>query len=59
METVGNKVTDPECIEAALTGLRPLTEGGATVEPVDVDFAALEDAFLVILQSAQIGSAHV
>lgn len=52
MATVGNKVTDPECIEAALAGLRPLTEGGAIVEPVEIDFAALEDAFLVILQSA-------
>ncbi len=52
MATVGNRVSDPECIEAARAGLAALSAGGAIVEPVEIDFAALEDAFLVILQSA-------
>ena len=51
METVGNPVTDPECIGAAERALRRLEEAGAVVEPATADFSAVASAFLVILQS--------
>ena len=51
MERVGNPVLDPECRDAALATLEALSSTGAQLEPVDIDFAATEDAFLVILQS--------
>ena len=51
METVGNPITDPECIAAAERALRRLEEAGAVVEPADADFAPVAGAFLVILQS--------
>ena len=52
METVGNPVTDPECIGAAARAAGLLEEAGAAVEPVEVDFAPVASAFLVILESA-------
>ena len=51
MERVGNPVVDADCREAAFGALAGLTDLGAVAEPVDIDFAALEDAFLIILQS--------
>ncbi len=51
MERVGNPLLDPECRDAALATLEVLSDTGTLLEPVDIDFAAMEDAFLVILQS--------
>ena len=51
METVGNPITDPECIAAAERALRRLEEAGAVIEPAAADFASVASAFLVILQS--------
>ena len=51
METVGNPITDPECIAAAERALRRLEEAGAVIEPAAADFAPVASAFLVILQS--------
>jgi aspartyl-tRNA(Asn)/glutamyl-tRNA(Gln) amidotransferase subunit A len=52
MAAVGNREIDPECLAAAEAGVRRLAEAGAIVEPIEPDFVSLEDAFLVILQSA-------
>ena len=52
MERVGNPVVDADCRDAAFEALAALTDLGAVAEPVEVDFASLEDAFLIILQSA-------
>ena len=51
LERTGNPVLHPECRDAALGALDAVTELGATVEPVELDFVALEDAFLVIMES--------
>ena len=51
METVGNPITDPECIAVAEGALRRLEEAGAVIEPAAADFASVAGAFLVILQS--------
>ena len=51
METVGNPITDPECVGAAERALRRLEEAGAVIEPAAADFAPVASAFLVILQS--------
>ena len=51
LERVGNPVLHPECRDAALEALDALTDLGATVEPVELDFVALEDAFLIIMES--------
>jgi aspartyl-tRNA(Asn)/glutamyl-tRNA(Gln) amidotransferase subunit A len=52
---VGNRLLDPEVEAQATAALRALESLGAIVEPVELDFAAEEDAFLVILQA---GLAH-
>lgn len=52
MPLVGNKALDPEVRAAADSALDRLRAEGAVVEPVELDFAALEPAFLVHLQSA-------
>lgn len=52
LATVGNREIDQECLEAALAGARTLAEEGAIVEPAEIDFVALEQPFLTILQSA-------
>ena len=51
MERVGNPVLDPECRDAALGTLETLSDMGVRLAPVEIDFAAMEDAFLIILQS--------
>ncbi len=52
MPTVGNPVSDPEVIGSAEKAVDLLQTMGATVETVHVDFAGLEESFLVMLQSA-------
>lgn len=52
LETVGNKHVDPRCRAALDKAVEYLQEGGALVGEAEIDFADLEDAFLVILQSA-------
>ncbi len=52
MPMVGNPVVDPEVIAAAEHAVELLQTMGASVETIHFDFAALEDSFLVILQSA-------
>lgn len=49
---VGNKQVDPQCRAALDRAVTYLQEGGAVVREAEIDFAALEDAFLIILQSA-------
>lgn len=49
---VGNPIVDPECAGAAERALRWLEEAGAAIEPAAADFASLEGAFQIILQSA-------
>jgi aspartyl-tRNA(Asn)/glutamyl-tRNA(Gln) amidotransferase subunit A len=55
---VGNARVDREVLAAAEAAVRHLERAGARVEPVEEDFAAIEPAFLVILQvgmAARIG----
>ena len=47
---VGNRLVDPEVLASCEAAVRHLESRGARVEPVAEDFAALEDAFLVVLQ---------
>ncbi len=49
---VGNEAVDPEVLAACEAAARQLSEAGAKVEPVQLDFRRLETTFLVILQSA-------
>ena len=51
LERVGNPVVDPDCRDAAFGALGALTGLGAMIDPLEIDFAALEDAFLVVFQS--------
>lgn len=52
---VGNRLLDPE-IEARTTeAAQHLASLGAAVDPLDIDFAAEEDAFLVVLQTSLAG----
>ncbi len=48
---VGNRLIDPEVLGACEAAARHLEREGAHVETVEEDFAALEDAFLVVLQA--------
>ncbi len=52
MERVGNTLLDPACLQTALAAVRLLEDAGAIVEPAEADFASVEDAFIIILQSA-------
>jgi aspartyl-tRNA(Asn)/glutamyl-tRNA(Gln) amidotransferase subunit A len=47
---VGNRLVDPEVLASCEAGVRHLEGRGARVETVEEDFAALEQAFLVVLQ---------
>jgi len=47
---VGNRLVDPEVLASCEAAVRHLESRGARVEPVEEDFAVLEDAFLVVLQ---------
>jgi len=48
---VGNRLIDPEVLGACEAAVRHLEREGAHVGTVEEDFAALEDAFLVVLQA--------
>lgn len=52
MPRVGNAALDPEVLAAAEAAMDTLREQGAVIEPVELDFVALESPFLVHLQSA-------
>ncbi len=52
IENAGNAALDPECRDAASDAVSVLEREGAQVEPVEVDLAGFEEAFLVILQTA-------
>lgn len=52
LATVGNRQVDPQCRAALDKAVACLQEGGALVEEAEIDFSDLEDAFLIILQSA-------
>ncbi len=52
LPTVGNEQVDAETLAAAADAVRQLEKSGATVEETEIDFVALEDSFLVFLQSA-------
>lgn len=52
MPTVGNPAVDPEVLASCEHAVRELAHMGATVEQANFNFFALEDCFLVILQSA-------
>ena len=47
---VGNRLVDGEVLAACEAAVRHLESRGARVETVEENFAALEDAFLVVLQ---------
>ncbi len=47
---VGNRLVDEEVLAACEAAVRHLESRGARVEVVEENFAALEDAFLVVLQ---------
>jgi aspartyl-tRNA(Asn)/glutamyl-tRNA(Gln) amidotransferase subunit A len=47
---VGNRLVDREVLASCEAAVRHLEGGGARVETVEEDFAALEQAFLVVLQ---------
>ena len=47
---VGNRLVDPEVLASCESAVRHLEGRGARVETVEEDFAALEPAFLVVLQ---------
>ncbi|MFW6028033.1 MAG: amidase [bacterium] len=51
MPRVGNALVDRETLELCEASVRLLEGMGAAVEPVDHDFAGLEQMFLIILQS--------
>ena len=51
LPTVGNSEIDGECLSAAQDCVYRLQDKGAVVEQVEIDFVALERAFLVILES--------
>ncbi len=48
---VGNRLVDGECLAAAEAALHHLEDRGAVIEEAQIDFVALEKAFLIILQS--------
>ncbi len=48
---VGNEVLDRACLAAADAAVRHLESLGASVEEAEIDFVALEEAFLILLQS--------
>ena len=55
---VGNRLVDGEVLASCEAAVRHLEGGGAHVDTVDENFAALEEAFLVVLQgglAARIG----
>ncbi|HKZ04259.1 MAG TPA: amidase family protein [Methylomirabilota bacterium] len=52
---VGNRLVDGEVLAACEAAVRHLESRGARVEMVEEDFAALEEAFLVVLQGGLAG----
>ena len=48
---VGNRLVDAEVLAACEAAVRHLERAGAHVDTVEENFAALEDAFLVVLQA--------
>jgi aspartyl-tRNA(Asn)/glutamyl-tRNA(Gln) amidotransferase subunit A len=52
---VGNRLLDAEVEALSTAAVRALEAMGAAVEPVEIDLAAEEDAFLVLLQSSLSG----
>ena len=48
---VGNRLVDPDVLSACEAAVRHLEQAGAHVELVEENWAALEDAFLVVLQA--------
>jgi aspartyl-tRNA(Asn)/glutamyl-tRNA(Gln) amidotransferase subunit A len=52
MPTVGNRRVDPEVRAATEGAVRGLERLGAAVEPIEIDLAAYEETFHVLLQSA-------
>jgi aspartyl-tRNA(Asn)/glutamyl-tRNA(Gln) amidotransferase subunit A len=48
---VGNRLVDADVLAACEAAVRHLEREGAVVETVEEDFAALEEAFLVVLQA--------
>jgi aspartyl-tRNA(Asn)/glutamyl-tRNA(Gln) amidotransferase subunit A len=48
---VGNRLVDPDVLASCEGAVRHLEGRGARVEVVEEDFAAMEDAFLVVLQA--------
>jgi aspartyl-tRNA(Asn)/glutamyl-tRNA(Gln) amidotransferase subunit A len=52
---VGNRLLDPEVEALTTAAIRALEAMGAAIEPVAIDFAAEEDAFLVLLQAGLAG----
>lgn len=52
MPRVGNRRVDPEVLAATEAVARHLEQLGAAVEPVEADFAACEEAFLVLMQAS-------
>ncbi|MBX6374630.1 MAG: amidase [Acetobacteraceae bacterium] len=52
---VGNRLLDAEVEALTTAAIRSLEAMGATIEPVEIDFAAEEDAFLVLLQASLAG----
>jgi aspartyl-tRNA(Asn)/glutamyl-tRNA(Gln) amidotransferase subunit A len=47
----GNRLVDPDVLAACEAAVRHLEQAGARVDPVEQNWAALEDAFLVVLQA--------
>jgi len=48
---VGNRLVDPDVLSACEAAVRHLEQAGAHVDLVEENWAALEDAFLVVLQA--------
>lgn len=55
MERVGNRLLDAEVEARTTDAVAHLESLGAIVEPMEIDFVAEEDSFLVVLQTALAG----